>query len=248
MKIAKIGGALLLCSAVLVSCHKTVTRKKLDGKWKMTSATITSTNNSTSTTTTSDGTTMTTNDNGDISTSTSTTNYTFDKKEGTFETIQVSNETQTNTVMYYTKTGSSYSLAGGYEQTDVRDITDTEKGTYTITGGTGEIEKNSQIVLITTSNSNVINHKYSYTDIYDDAVTDFSGKYLQVYVNGTATYVAMAATGTTTNSTTGTNLDQMVWTATSLKKGKLDIEYTHDETSGSSVYKYSAKMTLTEEK
>lgn len=248
MKITKIGGALLLCSVMLVSCHRTVTRKKLDGKWKLTSLNTTYTSDGYTSTTTGDGTTVTHTSNGEISTSTLKSNFTFDKKAGTFEMVQVTNESQTQTVTVYTKSGNSYYPAGYYEQTDVQDETNTEKGTYTITGGTGEIEKNSQIVLITTSSSSVTNHTYSYVDAFDDAVTDFSDKYIQVYTNGDFTYVAMASTGTTTNTTTGTNLDQMVWTATGLKKGVLDIEYTNNETSGSDVSTYSYKMTLTEEK
>ncbi len=248
MKISKIGCFFAICSIVVTSCHKTVTPRKLDGDWTLTSSTNTSISTYTSgtvstTTTVNDGSNTVETSDGDTLSYASSSTFSFDKKAGTF--VQVVNESRptTTTVTYYNKIGSDYYPVGTYTQKDNPSAVSTEYGTFTITGGTGDIEKNTQIALITNSYTGVITHNYTYFD-GSVQVTDFSNKYIETY-NSNNQYEAMKSTVTRNGSSTGVNIDFTVLTVTELKKGVMDLKWERNDSDGSTSYSNSEVMKLT---
>lgn len=239
----------LMCTSVAVSalllhsCNKTVTPKKLDGEWDVTSGTI-----ATSSSYTVDGTTTTTTTNSTFNGSTLSTTYTqgnltttvtsqmsinltFDKKSGEYTrvTTMTDPEYQTTTGTYYEKDANgNYIPSGGYERTTKRVSTTTETGLFTISGNAGdEIEKNSQIVFQV--NKEVENYSDTYTYVVDGTDTDLdpAGKYEAVWGSSGISYVALETADSGTETETGSDPYSEVWNVTELKKGEMDVEYTN---------------------
>jgi hypothetical protein len=232
--IFKISSALLLSAFALTSCHKTVTPRKLDGEWTVTAASGTEKNtnsdingDNSSTIYSFNGSTMTmtsTNIYPGIPTVTETTtvpmtiSYSFDKKAGTYTITTVSTNTYNDQPNYYklNPLTSDYDQAGVLDSKVVYVYTSIEKGTFTISGGTGDIEKNTQIVLLKTSENTQSTSTYSYYEKGTSKPASLTGKYTQ---SGDA-----LPTSETENdnhdfkSSTGD-----VLTVTSLKKGVMEV-------------------------
>lgn len=246
--IIKITTILLLSVVGLTSCHKTVTKRKLDGEWTLTSGSSTSSNTNNGVTTTSTITytdsKATTTSGGESKTIDHTMSLTFDKKAGTYTMVKVSTTTETNTVVYFEQ-GSfmPYTM----DQKDVAVTTYTENGTFTITGGTGEIEKNTQIVLLPTGTTTNTVHTYTYYEDGTSTAVSPTGKYTTY--GGSKQY---PTTETNTETTTETNSNGAVLTVTSLKKGVMDVEMntTNTEVAGAETTSYTNNnsYTFTEKK
>ena len=179
--ILKITSALVLGVFALTSC-KTVSPRKLDGDWTVTSGsgsmTYTEDGVTSSLTKSYNGTAMTTTYNGEVDINDMTISYTFDKKAGTYTRTETATNTISQEVNYFTYTPASngnpgqYNGNNYYDRKDVEVSTTVEKGTFTITGGTGDIEKNTQIVFLPTSSSEASTHTFSYFNNQNVAVTD----------------------------------------------------------------------------
>lgn len=250
----KISSALMFGALVLVSCNKTVTPRKLDGEWTVTAGSGTSSNTYNNTLQTStftyDGKNITSTNGAQVSIAPLTISYTFDKENGTYKKVTTQTTTDTNLgLTYYTKTSSgTYINAGNIDQKDIEVSTTTEEGTFTITGGTGEIEKNTQIVFLPTSTTSNSTHTYTYFN-GSVAVTDLSSKYINDYSAGSYSYTLIPSSKVSTSTDTGVTTTGEVLTVTSLKSGVMEVvsKNTSNYTSGASINASSneVKMTLT---
>ena len=249
----KISSALMIGALVLVSCNKTVTSRKLDGEWTVTAGSGTTTSNYSSSNTISvstftyDGKNVTQNSGALVTISPLTISYTFDKENGTYKKVETYTSTESDQMSYYTKNSSgTYSYGGSLDRKDVEVSTVTEEGTFTITGGTGEIEKNTQIVFLPTSTLSNSTHTYSY---YTGtvAVTDLSGKYVSDYSSGSNSYSLIPSTKVSSTTNTGVTTVGEILTVTSLKGGVMEVvsKNTSNETSGASSSSYSSEMKWT---
>jgi hypothetical protein len=251
--ILKISSALLLSVFVLTSCNKTVTPKKLDGEWSVTggshSYSSSYNGNTYSSSSTFDGTTVTTTEDGDITKSPMSISYTFDKKAGTYK--KVTTETSTDTYLdidYYTMVGTTPTLGSmSLDKKIVEVSTSTEEGTFTITGGTGDIEKNTQIVLVETSSSSVSTKTYSYFN--GATAVSVSDKYELSYNTGLPVATLLPTSKTSTYSDSGDSSYGEILTVVSLKKGVMEVteKQANTSVSGATTESYSSdvKWTLT---
>ena len=227
--------ALAVILFTLQSCDK-VTASGLDGTWDVTAGkeTSTYTSGSTTNTTTTEYTSTTETITVTGSTASPTVNqktisYAFDNKTGTYTTTIVATESDVESGTYYTMSGSSYNPGGSFDRKVVKVSTTTQKGTYTITGGTGEIEKASEIVLKQTD----VTMNSTSTNTYFVAGTstslDITGKYEMKWGIPT-TYPALAATSTSTSTSTGTSSMAMVFDVVTNANGVMDVTATNDNT------------------
>ncbi|MBI1836104.1 MAG: hypothetical protein HYR91_02440 [Flavobacteriia bacterium] len=247
--IIKITAILLLSVVGLTSCHKTVTKRKLDGEWTLTSGTSSSSYTNNGITTTSSSTYTETEKTTVTGSATTISDYSrtfkFDKKAGTYTLTTVTTSTSSNEVPYYLQ--GSYFPDGTMDKKDVKVSTYTENGTFTITGGTGEIEKNSQIVMLATGSTNNESHTYTYFEPGTSTPANTSGRYTTAMST-----TPFSTSSTATSTTTEANSYGSVITVKSLKKGKMEIEMTdtYTETSGSSTTSSTStnSFTLTEKK
>ncbi|MDQ3190141.1 MAG: hypothetical protein M3Q58_00955 [Bacteroidota bacterium] len=225
--------------ATATSCKKTVTPKKLDGEWKMTSGKVVDTYvdndaNIYVETTTYSGETRSTveTENGIPEAAEPATPYTmtisFDKKAGTYEQVVVSTYSYTDNIDTYKKDANGMETDQlNVDQKTVRVSTTTEKGVFTITGGTGEIEKNSQFVL--RANDSESNVTYTYT--YFDGATAVSptGRYTRDGWFGSEE--ELKATKSEIIVETGHNsFEGTIYTVDELKKGVMDVSGSYSST------------------
>lgn len=257
----------ILAVAILVpslqSCKKTVTPKKLDGEWNVTSGSTTSTYTS------STGTTTTTASTFDGAKETITTtpcvgcspvindktvSFTFDKKAGTYTMVTVATENDVEEDRnYYTKNATTpvtYNNDGKFDRKIKAVSTTTEQGTYTVTGGTGEIEKNSQIVLSETSTVSNTDYTYTYFEAGTSTALVITDKYEQESSSGGSVYKLLVATKNELTTHTGKTFQNITMNVESLKKGVMEVNYSYsdDYTSGATTTKNTSetKWTLTE--
>lgn len=248
-QILKISGIALVAVIALTSCSKKVSSRKLDGDWSVTSGVgtfvqtedgIALTNNMTF-----DGSKFTIVDYlGDTEVDDQTMSYSFDKKAGEYTQTNTYINYDTNFVSYYTFDGTNYNYAGEYAATSIENETEVITGNYTITGGTGEIKKNSQIVLSTTGTKNTTNTSYKYFDGLTQ-VTDFTGLFVEEfnYTTYNYEYVEMSSTKVSTSNTTGTSYSAEVINVESITKDEMVINI--EETSNNGTSGYSVKMQYT---
>ena len=234
--IFKISSALLLSVFALTSCHKTVTPRKLDGEWNVTAASGLIKN--TDSDIYGENSSSIFSFNGSTMTSTVTYNYTgispitetiatpmtiaysFDKKAGTYTTTMVMTSTSKEETDYYKLIPgtSDYDVAGTLDAKVVIVSTTIEKGTFTITGGMGDIEKNTQIVLLKTSENTKSNTNYSYYDQVTSKEVSLTGKFTE---SGDVlpTFETVTENHVNISSTDGVE----VLTVESLKKGVMEV-------------------------
>jgi len=256
--ILKFSGALLFGAIVLTSCNKTVTPRKLDGEWTVTSATGSYSqsengNKYSSATATFNGTTMTYISDGDSGSEDMTITYSFDKKAGTYTKVTTSTSTGKSIINYYTQIqpyqnqpSVSYNFVGKLDRKSVSVSTDSEKGTFTITGGTGDIEKNTVIVLTPTSITK--NGTVSYSYFIEGTSTQFthlSDKYTNY---NSSSYEVLPSSKTTNETDTFKSSSKAeILKVESLKKGVMIIDMNDEETNveGADTRSYSSKMKYT---
>jgi len=171
--------ATLVSAVALTSCNKgTISSKRLDGTWKLTSGKVTDVSKrsdlngvlllTTTTVNNYNGTTnayTTTSSSSSIPASSGTDNYTaqytFSKSDDTYTKVEVGTETSTYSDYLFSDSGCNNYISGG--QTKATTTTEaTTKGTYTILGSTGDIEKNTRMLLEITSESDKTTTTYSY--------------------------------------------------------------------------------------
>lgn len=231
-QILKISGIALVAVIALTSCSKKVSSRKLDGDWKVTSGEGTmSTPFSSlqiSSTYSFNGSVETVTTGSTSSSSNVSMSYSFDKKNGTYTKTTISTQVDTNTAVYYSaSTTSNYNTYEG-ELNAITTTTSTqvENGTYTITGGTGDIKSNSQIVFVETSNTNTTNLSIAYYD----GVTAFNVS--NYYAQSTGT-TKLVTSSTATSSGTKDSSDGTVVNVESIKKGEMTIKINTSSTSTS---------------
>ena len=241
-----------LLTIAFQGCKKTVSTKKLDGNWKVTEATIKTTETKTESGTTTTKETNSTYDGikavtisaDDTTEMEMTMDYTFDKKAGTYTIVTVTTipEFNTNTGQYYRQDGSNYILEGSYERTTKRVLTTTESGHYTITGGAGEeIEENSQVTFQRNSRVEAFTDSYTYKVTTTGADLAPAGKFRQ----DAGSYVALETTDDGSNTETGANSQADIWNVVSIKKGVMNVTYL-DESSLSNSDDNSTESSKTE--
>jgi hypothetical protein len=258
--ILKITSALVLGVFASTSC-KTVSPRKLDGNWTVTSGsgsfTHTENGDTYSYTQSYNGSAMTYSFNGDVEIDDMTISYTFDKKAGTYTRTETGKNTTSEQFNYYIKTPAyngfpaTYDGNNYYDRKDVSEYTEIEKGTFTITGGTGDIEKNSQIVFLPTSTSKETKHTFSYFDQNNDIVNDLSNSWKPIYNNGNqTTYELLPTKSTNLKSDDGKSISGTIMTVTSLKKGIMEVTLntsnTHKEGASEYTETDNMKYTLTQ--
>jgi hypothetical protein len=251
-QILKISGIALVAVLVLTSCSKKVTSRKLDGDWSVTSGvgTFVQTENGIALTDnlTFDGSKITEVDyTGDTYVTDQTMSYSFDKKEGTYTQTTTYIDHDTNFVSYYTFDGTNYNYAGEYEATSIENETEVNSGTYTITGGTGEIKKNSQIVLSMIASNTTTNTSYKYFDGLSQ-VTNFTGLFVEVFNYDTYTieYKAMSSSSVQTMNSTGSSYYAEVINVESITKDEIVINIENTSNSGTSGYSVNMQYTLSQ--
>lgn len=256
--------AVLFSAAILQSCGKTVSAKKLDGEWDVTEGTIKTASSytiddetySSSSTSTFDGTTLKTTvpdeDGGSVTISSPMTiSLTFDKKTGEYTKVTKMTDSEYEVVYYqayYEKdSGGNYVFSGYYERTTSRVSTETEEGLFTISGDAGDdIEKNSQVVFQMSSSESQYSDTYEYHVSFSDTELDAEGKYRMEGIS----YVELETSDSGTETTTGSSSTSEVWNVVELKKGEMQIEYsdvssTTDE-DGTESYSAEYSWTLTQ--
>lgn len=246
-QIFKISCIALVTALTLVSCSKKVTSRKLDGEWtvsKIEGADVEVDSGVSLTTTYSyNGTTLTEVDYlGNKSTEDFTVNYSFDKKNGTYKETTVNIDYDTSTISYYTSDGfGGYDYVGELERVTKLTTTEITEGTFTITGGTGEIKANSQIVLSNTKSTS----KYDYNYQYFDGITKFTS-FTGNYVFSSFNYSPMTSSASETDSYTTVTSDATVLNVESITKDEivynLEDSYSYDDQS----FKLDLKYTLTQ--
>ena len=224
--VAILAVAILLPS--LQSCKKTVTPKKLDGEWDVTAGTGTSSYDepgySSTTTSTYDGAilTSTTTSSGTSYTSKQdkTINHVFDKKAGTFTTTTVvKSSSQKNPTQVYPDNTCSFMNGEDAEYVTTTEATYVDNGIFSVSGGSGEIEKNTRVVFQPTGSNN--NTKYTYAYFTPaGAALNVSGK----FTYDGSSCVAVKTTETIATSSVGTSSYGSVWTVESLKKGEMVVK------------------------
>ncbi len=246
MNTTKIFSAIAICSILMSSCHKTVTPRKLDGEWTLSNSSKTETISDVETGETSkwtkvcDGTTTTETDfDGTVTSYAANLSFSFDKEKGSFTEVEKSYYSVSGDIYYFSYSNGFYVPEGYYTQNVSAESTMTSTGTFTITGGTGEIEKNTQIVLNTNNTDNLLNKTYTYKD-GSASVTDLSGKYMNI----NNTYVLLPTTKEETINHTGVNIETQLLTVTSLKKGVLEIDVKEEEAFENTIITSEYKMTL----
>ncbi|MES2836974.1 MAG: hypothetical protein V4667_05590 [Bacteroidota bacterium] len=255
----KVYSLVLVSVAILAlnSCKK-VSDNKLNGEWNVVSGSLsTSSTNSggtTETTTTFDGVTISgttkytpanvsaTNQPNTTTIETPTTlSIKFDKKTNKYTTTTVQKTTSKTNVSYYTAVSNGYVSGGFIERRSEINTTIVEDGIYRITGGTGDVKKNSQIMFIPSSTVSTSNYVYSYYTTDTETAADISDKYKQIISGLVTKYEPLSASLTessTSTTTTEKNNQAVIWTVNDLKKGSMDISYSTTQStsvSGSSV-------------
>lgn len=171
--------ATLVSAVALTSCNKgTISSKRLDGTWKLTSGTVTDVskrsdlngvllltttkvNNYNGTTNTNTTTYSSSSIPSTSSTDNYTAQYTFSKSDDSYTLVEVGTETSTYSDYLFSDSGCNNYISGG--QTKATSTTEnTMKGSYTILGSTGDIEKNTRMLLEVTSLSYKTTTTYSY--------------------------------------------------------------------------------------
>ena len=257
--ILKITSALVLGVFALTSC-KTVSPRKLDGDWTITSGSGSMTDTEDGVTNSStlsyNGSVMTSTQDGEVNSNDVTIAYTFDKKAGTYSQTTTSTYSNKSNVDYYSLTAATlytpayYTSTGSLFKKTVTVSTSIEKGTFTITGGTGDIEKNSQIVFLPTSSSEASTSTFSYFNDQNVAVTDLANKYQPVYSNnnnGMTTYELLPTKSTVSSSDVMKSTTGDIMTVTSLKKGIMEVtsNESNTHTEGATTYSSTSNMKYT---
>jgi hypothetical protein len=242
-------GLIAATGLFFTSCNKTVTPRKLDGDWKVTSGSETYSyeddNQETETTSTYNGTVMTTTGETDITgggtfdidqETNVTYDYLFNRETGEYTMTSVSSSTEEDAFAggsYYEFDANlqDYVYAGTYIRTVERTSTSTETGYFTVTGDAGEdIEANSQIVFQMTSGTNDFTEVYSYKDADNNDQLSLSTTYVQEYNPNTQTFVYTKIDDEDSGSTTtsGSSASAPVWTVTELSGGEMMVEWTSE--------------------
>jgi hypothetical protein len=244
--------ALIILLAISAFSCKKVSDRKLDGEWDVTSGEtkITSTNASGTTTTETkfDGTEITgtivhspanpTPSNQPSTTAINTPTqivFKFDKKNNSYIKTTTRQTNSKESEAYYQPApsgGTGYVYGGFIDRFAEVTTVITEQGYYRITGGTGDVKKNSQILLISGSVNATDDYKFTYYNQGTTVVADLNGKYKQKISGLTTTYVPFSSVTTesvTTNVKTEQNNSGIIWTVNELRKGVMDISYTLSE-------------------
>ena len=230
----------------ITSCSKTVTPRKLDGDWDVTSGTTEDSwigdDYSRTTTSTFNGSTVTStttekignNSETDGSTTDMTISYSFDRKSGEYSSTMVgtNEDVDFSGFSYYiedTIPGSdAYIYGGTYERVATRTSTTNESGLFTITGGAGEdIEENSQVVF------QMMTQDVSYTETYlyydEDSGDEIDRRDMYIYDWEDDDYDNPSASDEGSESYTGSSSESMVWDVVEMDKETMTVEWM-DET------------------
>jgi len=239
--------AVAVLGLAVTSCKKgDITSKRLDGTWKLSSGTTkrVSTNTNASgvaTTTTSDnvydGTTrkVTTTQGSAaavVSTTPYTEEYTFDKSNDTYTLKTTYTSTYTYTGYYYTTATCDWNSAGDYDVTETTTTNQTTSGSFTILGSTGDIEKNSRLMLEFTKSDETETTKYTYKNNGADVT-------VQLYTSSGSSCKAADVTKTVTSSSTSSlGSTPMIWTVKAMDSSEMTVDvadsYTDNSASGGS--------------
>lgn len=239
---------LLVAGTLLItSCNNVISSRKLDGEWTVSSGSISSsssyvengvTYNSSSNGTFNGSTLTTTVTSGIFSetyTASLTIDYTFDRKEGTYTSVQVENDPEYSTNFYQVFDNAS----GGFtnyivvDRRTSRQATTTSEGFYTITGDAGdEIAKNSQIVFQERSRVETYTDTYSYFVSGTSTPASVTGKYYYDFITGDYLPFSTSATGTETEELVSS--DGIIWNVTEMSGDEMMVEYVDEYTTTTS--------------
>jgi hypothetical protein len=169
----------------------------------------------------------------------------FEKKSGAYEKIVSHSKTINNTAVYTFKRSD----AGAYDfknldQKVEQIFSEVEKGIYTITGGAGDVKKNSQIVLRPSSSNQTLTENFSY---FDGAIAvSPSGRYMYSAQNSN-NIIDLPLTQTSTQSASGTTSKGIVFDVKELSKGlmKLSAKDEENKTIGISSTKFTREINYT---
>ncbi len=229
--------AFAVLAFAITSCKKgDITSKRLDGTWKLTSGSLTqvetSSGGSSSTTTTNkvyDGAnekvTVTivptpTFGNPAVKTNPYTEEYTFDRGEDSFTAKVLSTSVSTYQNTYYTTPTCDWNSGALYTVTETETTNSTATGNFTIMGSTGDIEKNSRMVLEHTKHEDVVTTKWTYKSSTGADVT--TQLYKDDFNNGCS-----AAEATKTENETKTfsaGYMSQVWTVKSMSSSEMVVD------------------------
>lgn len=253
--------------AALPSCKK-VSPRKLDGKWKVTKGNVSETyedpgfrkvTNYTSDGTKETGTEVTTFTSGGNSQNVTidrqvSSTWEFSKDDDTFivTTTTSGSETVLDVSGFYFKDANGiyvpYSTIGQLDTKITFTETQTQSGVFSITGGAGDVDKNSQIVMKFTEDKKVKNATIKYFNGSSEVTTTL---YIADFVNGAFVYNVAPLSENTTSTSTGESVDALIVNVDELKGGVMEVSYkdVQNYTSGANFSKYTAeyKYTLEEE-
>lgn len=251
-QILKFSGITLLVVIALSSCSKKVTSRKLDGDWTVTSGvgTYVETVNGIALTDniTIDGSKFTIVDHmGETEVSEQTMTYSFDKKEGTFTRTETEIDYDTNSVPYYTFDGDEYNFDGHYSSTSIENETVEYTGNYTITGGTGEIKKNSKIVLYLAGINRSTTTSYKYFDGLTQ-VTNLTGFFFEKYNYNTNNYeyIPISSSSSSSSTATASSYYAQLINIESITKNEMVMNFEDTYNSGTSGFSIKMQYTLTQ--
>lgn len=244
----KFAGAIVIAAFILPtlqSCSKLASNKKLDGVWNLTAATGSgssletstwngSTNTTTGTSTMSyNGTTVSmtqTQTSGGLTFTNTTTfpmtmSVEFAKKEGTYSTTTISTTVDSNWVDYYSYDGTTYNYEGTLDVAETNTSTEVESGTFQITGGNGDAEKNSIILFLPEGRTDATSTAIAYFN----GGTAFSGTSSHYY-DDNGTYRLLPTSDSENTTETFVSGSGEIWTVTENKKGAMKVSSTENST------------------
>jgi hypothetical protein len=242
IKLNKSIAVLLVFTATFVSIQscKKVTLKKIEGDWEMSKGVEKKSSTGVSgnvyeETVTYDGTTQTITQtlDGVLQLPANealpfTMSIKFNKKSGTYEKVIVHSKTLTNSTVYtFKKSDSGFYDFKTLEQKAEQKYTITEKGIFTVTGGSGEIKKNSQLVLRATSNHQILTQNFFYYDGEIAILT--SDRFMYSYQNPN-NVIELPVSETSTQNSTGTTSEGIIYDVKELRQGVLEISSKDEET------------------
>jgi hypothetical protein len=232
--------AIALIAPVLHSCSK-VTPKKLNGEWVMESGTVKTTEvyaGQTSTVVNSyDGAKETSKVSIPGSAETTTTSpftmtIKFDKEKGTYTktTFHTTTKVGNNITPTFKKDAAGNYIDWIYVAKETTAISKmVEDGIFTVTGGTGDIEDNSEVVFRTTASNITSDETYKYYEYNQQSnsitstVVAAAGRFAYTNANNTE---PLKTTGTNTSSNTGKALGEIVYKVDELDDNmKISAEY-----------------------
>ena len=176
--------SLFILIILISSCKKNLSNKKLDGDWVVSyiEGTFEVENEFVSRVNYDGKNYVVTDSSGKVTSTEVTMDYTFDAKKGTYKYIShaVSSGSSDDVKYYFSDGNGGFSYQGMLHKLWKKHTVESEENNYLITGGVGDIEKNSQLILFYLQLTVTEEYDYEYY-LGDTLLTSLIGYYSNKY-------------------------------------------------------------------